>query len=534
MSFSTLPLFLNATLNILTLSYVYVGPFNLDPACITLGGCTPLAGCKNTAAFERVVERNIFTKDDKYCIRIAGAEQSIINISHVQTGVYELFGKNPGDCDNYFASFGVFLEDRLLEPYLELCRDLKGQQRGSRYDSCELMPPSELLSIPSLDGIIYNIHDFPSVNITDDFVGFTLFRQNCPCVLTSFNGIQRFDGTNKKEYKFPVCENNRIPFSYDERLREDEFTCPMGFYVTYYNLPFTHFQWCVPQDNFKHYSGMLFPSRASHDYDHLRKSFTISASKDDLISRDLRYQRKGFPGRLLTELRVVGNNEGSFATSKFCINLVYDHGHASFIQYVSDHIRCNPDGCTYSGLDYGVLQRSCRTKIRVSEREFLSSSFVTSFEDRGKFLGNIVYSVDYAKLTYLVLSVYKDERFYTFYPKDHSLKLITVKLVKPESEWYMKAMNFFAEEVIKKILKTLFTLLGSAIREIFGFIVDVGGCCFQHIIFCFLDMIIVLVVLLPCYNHLPFLLLFCFNLYTKLVVRENCCFSAADRFFMEL
>nr|UNH55559.1 P60 protein [Ligustrum chlorotic spot virus] len=511
--------FVNATINIVTLNYVYNGPFDISADCVSLGPCTKIPGCSITNAFVRTVERNMLTANDHYCVRVAKDTSTSLNVSTVQLGTYEMFGGNPEICGSFFGTYGVYRENHEQESYLDLCPLHSYETNQRRYTTCSSMNHSEF--VDSLT--IFNderVYQLVKSNLTRDFVGYTSFAQNCvsDCanVKISFSELGF-------EYNVPVC-GSEVFLEYFQ----DDMICPVGYHSKFTNFPFTHFAYCTDGHD------STVPSRNMKDYFKFKKRFSIISRNRPIVSRELRYQRIGLSCLMLDDLRVFEDESGSYATSSVCLDLVYSSGYAGAAKHAENHVTCAPDGCTYSGIDFQVPLRLCRAKIRVNVREFLASTFAASFSEDGRFVGSVVYKVDFDRSKYISLSIYKDGEFYSFYPREHSFKHVTYKLIKPESEWYMKAMNFFAEDILKKMLKTLLSLLGSCVSELFNFLIDVGGCCFQQIVYCFLDMTIVLIVFLPCYNHLPVLLIFFFNVYTRLVVRDNCCFSAADSILSEL
>nr|WHW95144.1 Putative glycoprotein [Vinca ringspot virus] len=233
------------------------------------------------------------------------------------------------------------------------------------------------------------------------------------------------------------------------------------------------------------------------------------------------------PGRDVSNLVIykTGTEHRYSATSKFCMEILFNIGD-TLSNFIFRGITCSEDGCRYAGVDIGRVRQLCNSKVFVKPKEFtVSVLYPLHGVKRSKYLGTIPYSLS-SKNRLTMLDVYEYKNFYVFnFKGEGKIHTSKIKLIEPELEWYNAALMFFAENVIGVALGTIAKIFLSILSSIFGFLFEFGGCCFREMFFCIMDSLVILILIFPCYSHLLFFLVFVMNMYVKLLIFSNCCFS---------
>nr|QIH54360.1 P61 [Passion fruit green spot virus] len=532
MDFLAVYTFLNLTLGLLTVDFNSKGRFSPSPNCISKHCGSLPAECSRDQVVEITVKRNVFTADDHYCISLGLVSNQVIRMSTLFIGDYDLDGEF--GCDQTALSFGIVSNNLgVIENPLKGC-DNYGLRTGlHRFSNCynsstlgsKLTDKKYALQLETAAPI-----NTRGVEVFNDFVGFTYYRTLCDSLCGYDVSYTDFEFGNYA-FHYPLC-NDHIPLCYEG----DEDPCPKGYrleriFVDHFfegqrKLPRTI---CVSESD----PGTTFPAWYKVDpstYDRVVGNRTINiADKCDLaVRKNLKFYRYGTVGHLFSDIMVVTVSDQDYLSSNFCRSYVFNLGRhfsnvssPSMWSFLKTYVHCDSDGCGFKGPDFQKILTLCEPHILVDKKAALVSSFSIFNVTYGGKVGFLPTS-----LTGSVLSgynVYAYHGFLTFSLDSITLKTVSITLVKAESEWYMKLMMFFADDVLKVCFETIFSVLFNALSTCLGFIFKVGGCCFHLVFLCIMDSLVILLCLLPCYCHLGFILCSVANLIIKLFMRENCC-----------
>nr|QUM93166.1 p61 protein [Citrus leprosis virus C] len=519
--------FLNITLGLVSNIYNSTGYLSIDKACSGYNTGVFKGICLPSYHYVRV-ERHIFTKDDRYYLGYAKAFNHEYQLYSLHIGTYDLYGSDIMSCGA--KGYALGLHNGELEMILNYCRQVDGQVHiGEVFQNCRFVKYNELM-ISGID------HSIPKALMEEfrplgkiPYFGILPFRTECTeqCSKKEVHYYMDAYPYYNIAYWFPLCADKYIPLCYSDRTDP----CPLGYEerrikVHSYMEGFESGMKTVCKSG-----EYIFPawySGHSEIYDTIVKPYIINAAEYceqfSRSDRSLVYSRFGIEGIIFSELRVITLDRVDYLTTEFCVNysmhhyvkpLVFDKMKKSFI--------CTSSGCSYKGFDVNYLHDACTPKLVVKRREALVSSF--SFLDAlGTKLGSIPYDFDGNFIQFI--DVFSTNEFYMYSLNRKKIQTLTVTLVQSEEEWYMKLLHFIADDILRECLSTVFKVLFSAIGACLSFIVDVGGCCFRHFIFVCLDSVILLLLLLPTYTHLAFILGFTLNAYIQLVYFESCCFKA--------
>nr|QUM93150.1 p61 protein [Citrus leprosis virus C] len=519
--------FLNVTLGLISNVYNSTGYFSIDKTCsgynteIFKGVCLP--------SYHYVrFERHIFTKDDRYYLGYAKATSREYRLYTLHIGTYDLFGSDIMSCGAKGYALGLHNGD--LELILNYCREVDGQSHiGELFQNCRFVKYNELM----ISGIDYSIpkelmEEFRPLGKAPYF-GILPFRTECTEQCSMKEVVHYMDTYPfyNIAYWFPLCSDKYIPLCYGDHTD----SCPLGYEERLVKVS-SYMDMIEPGMKTVCKSGeYTFPawySGHSEIYDAVVKPYTInSVEYCDRFSRSdksLVYSRFGVEGTVFSGLRVISLDGVDYLTTEFCVNYSMHHYvKPQVLEKMKRSFICTSSGCSYKGFDVNYLYNACLPKLVVKRHEALISSF-SFLSTLGTKVGTIPYDFD-GNVIQLV-DVFNIKEFYTFSLNHKKIQTLTLTLIQSEEEWYMKLLHFIADDILKECLSTVFKVLFSAISACLSFIIDVGGCCFRQFIFVCLDSVILLILLLPTYTHLTFILGFVLNAYIQLVYYESCCFRA--------
>nr|ABG33781.1 61 kDa protein [Citrus leprosis virus C] len=519
--------FLNVTLGLVSNIYNSTGHLSIDKACSGYSTEVFKGVCLPSYSYVKV-DRHILTKDDRYYLGYAKATNREYQLYSLHIGTYDLFGSDIMSCGARGYALGLHNGD--LELVLNYCRKVDGQKHiGEVFQSCRFVEYSEHM----ISGIVHSIpkdlmEEFSPIGKVPYF-GIMPFRTECADQCSTKQAFYAMDAYPFYNigYWFPLCADKYIPLCYSGRTDP----CPLGYEE---RLIKVHSY----MEGFE--SGMktvcksgeyIFPawySGQSEIYDTVVKPYIINVpeycGRFSRSDKSLVYSRFGFRGTIFSGLKVITLDGIDYLTTDFCVNysmhhyvkpLVFERMRKSFI--------CTSSGCLYKGFDVNHLHDICTPKLIVKRHEALISSF-SFINTLGTKVGAVPYDFDGNIIQFI--DVFSIDGFYVYSLSHKKIQTLTVMLVHSEEEWYMKLLHFVADDILRECLSTVFKVLFSAISACLSFIIDVGGCCFRQFIFVCLDSVILLLLLLPNYTHLTFILGFTLNAYIQLVYYESCCFRA--------